>query len=615
MALIIPGSTTATVFEQGTGTAVGGQTSHAFMWKGKLSSAANSGNLNLFNFGGSFVSRLAVSVTENISSTIRTSASNQPDVLIIGYVPDQIYTIFSVWDGTNLNHYVDGVLSGASRALGGTLLSTTGKLQFEGTAFAGEDTTTVEAAIWFNSVPSVTDIQNYPTTALTAFATPPTSSYKPVGSGIVTTLTDASSSNDMTQIAGATVAPDAPTVDGGTPATGEPVITEINGWAVTGSSTLFVPYDKGLKSTTRTVSGTYTGIAPSGVKIKVGTNSYREVSGYTAGGGTWSGSILLEVGEILEYASIDNVTTFTIDDFACGQQFIIAGQSNARGKIGTDAGQVIPANYITGSKIYKQSDTTGAFTKYPAPSGDFHIMHGIALLSRYSGEPVCAVNVAIGATVIASWRTGQSSYTTATGWLTTCKLIGDSSEPTFFWYQGETDEGATADYYRGQLNGLYVDLIAGWGVADSLVIPIKPRASGQPIVDGTLASITDNVTMNQACFLGDILWGLDGIHITSPEEALTIGSRISSVLIDSYAPLPTSTVTVNSLAVSVSGIPDGTYNTKIWNQDGTEFFDGDVTYTGEASTIPTLGLPANTFYGLVRDGLSPSSQTAPIKVL
>jgi hypothetical protein len=419
----------------------------------------------------------------------------------------------------------------------------------------------------------------------------------------------------MTQIAGPTSGSNAPTADGAAAGSGEPVITSINGFSITNSSIIHVPYDKGVKTTTRTVSGTYTGVIPTGVKIKTGDNSYRNVTSYEAEDGTWSGNIVLQMGESLEYASVDNATTSTIAGFACGPKFIIGGQSNGGGKIGTDSGQVLPIEYIAGSKVYTQSKSDGSFSKYPAPAADFHIMHGIALLSRYSGEPVCVVNISIGATTIASWRTGESSYNTATAQLTTCNLINDSSEPSLFWYQGETDEGATADYYRAQSNGLTTDLIAGWGIGDSFVIPIKPRASGQPVVDGTLASITDNLNKYQACFLGDVDWGLDGIHITSPEEALTIGSRISSVLIDQYAPQPTSTVTPYNLAVTTNGTPDGVYITKLWNEYGTELFNGDVNYIDGAANVSTLGLPVHTYYGLARNNNDPSDGTVPIKVI
>jgi hypothetical protein len=69
-----------------------------------------------------------------------------------------------------------------------------------------------------------------------------------------------------------------------------------------------------------------------------------------------------------------------------------------------------------------------------------------------------------------------------------------------------------------------------------------------------------------------------------------------------------------TVLLPVSGIPDGTFLTKIWLYDNTDVFYGDVTYASGSGSIVLPAAAAGMHYGLVRDSDSPSSKVAPLKI-
>jgi hypothetical protein len=69
-----------------------------------------------------------------------------------------------------------------------------------------------------------------------------------------------------------------------------------------------------------------------------------------------------------------------------------------------------------------------------------------------------------------------------------------------------------------------------------------------------------------------------------------------------------------TVVLPVSGIPNGTFLTKIWLHDNTDVFYGNVTYASGSGSIVLPAAAAGMHYGLVRDSDSPSSKVAALKI-
>lgn len=595
MALYNYGNNPANVWNSQNNISIGGQTEFAFMWRGSFPAAFSNELRRLAAISQNFSGGIQASYAGGIQAHIRTSAVNSNRTAVSSITPGQEYIVFALLTGGRLKIYVNGVLE-LDEERSGTTMTTNDKFVVEGFSTEGLDQTHVAAAYWLGVAPSETDIQAYPSKNLTDFDTPPTDGYLYQGDGgIVSSINSLSSTNPLIQITGATEGANAPVADGSVPSTESVTLTEIDGRSVTGSSVYGVKaVINGSQSPAVTVSGTYTGaIPPEGVRIRTGTNAYRNVQSLVIDeeNSEWAGTIILSIGEGLEYGDVNSQDTEVIPHICCGRVFYGLGQSNAAGKYGTDPGQVMPSALPAGGVVYK-SNHSGVFTRNPAPGLDYHMTYSLALLSRQIGEPIIYINAAIGATAIQTWLTGGSSYSTATANLTDAGMLNPATGANVIWWQGEADTGMAAATYRNHLLQVKEDWGSVAGTSQWFVLPIINIAS---VYRGTIDAIYLSDDMHLGAMMFDIKNGLDNIHPTDPQEAQIIGGRLSQSLLSYYTsryditPALWDVTLTSQLNITVDNAPDGTYETTL-TADGRVVFSGPLSYVDQVApvSVPTL---------------------------
>ncbi len=533
MALILPGNSTANVFEQDTGVASSGKTKHAFMIKFERSAL---GLVQLLmTTGTTFIGQVNISVANNLQVKIRTNTINT-FVTLTTLAANTEYVVFATvdLDADEIKYFLNGSQVGSTvSAVGHTLLSTTAKAQLTGATSNGNDTTVQELAVWWDSIPTPTDIANYQTgTPLASLSAPPTARYAPTGDGVtyIADLDDTAGTNDMSHIAGPTSVDNFPFATGGGGG-GSTTLSfgTIDGDAVTTSSVYFLARNKttGLAQSV-TIAGTYTGSNPSSVMVRSGIGSFKTLA-TSPTGGTFSGTVNLESGDGLSLrAGTDDASIISMNSFAVGDDILVIGQSNPGGTIVSP-----PGAYP--STIFRVR-TNGSLTRNAAPDADYHMGYAVSLYRRYLGVPVRMLNMAIGATSIDTWQDNQTSWNAAEtnlGAAGATNALTSGNEMLTIWWQGESDAGSkTATQYRDSLLTMLAAMRAQWGIGKVFVIPIIANGSSGRIAvqDGTIAACVSDPNNNYiGAWINDI--PNDGSHVTDANEAEIIGSRLSESLI------------------------------------------------------------------------------------
>lgn len=605
MAAIIKGDLNYTRFVQSTGV-YGGGNKYAFVTRFKVNTANPTGSITIF--APNSTSRGEHSISGGELKVRLLTQDSDIEVTALSNVQANVeYTLFSIYDGASIKHFLDGV-EFSSLSASANISATEAPAVLRGSEVSGEDLELIEAAAWNLDLPTELEIANYPQTAITDFGNQPIMRFYPSGANVdVTTIPELIVPSDLEKARGTYGATLTPQESSGSGA--DLTVTEINGTPVDESSTVVLGYNR-QRVATFSVAGTYTDTAPSNIQMKIGANSYVNGENFTASGGNFSCDVTLPAGVGLVYRSQGGAAETAISDFIVGRKFIIDGQSNAEGTISSP-----PASFVEGAFLVEVDGETSAITINPAPSGDYHLAHGLALLSRFNGEPIIFINVAIGGTGIATHLRGGSSYATAMSELTSAGFIGDGAWKTGIWLQGENDTGVgTNEDYEANLKQLYQEVfVEDYGVDELYAIPIRHTGAIKNVQEGTIAAINSTRGIKLGCDIQDIVLGLDGLHINSPDEGEIIGARLSQTLIVGESPQGE----FKNVTLTVSGIPDGEYWLSLSDgSTGHPKYDGTVTFSGESCSVYIECSSGDTLKGYVDDmsGTSPNGTRVLVEV-
>jgi len=228
------------------------------------------------------------------------------------------------------------------------------------------------------------------------------------------------------------------------------------------------------------------------------------------------------------------------------------------------------------------------------------------------GTPIAFVPCAKGGTSILAWEETDPLYISMAR-----RINAVGGVDVVFSQIGETDSdgNTTATQYETAYNTIANSIKTNFD-ADTFIIPLHTITAGGYEGDGVttgqnairqaqinIAQSNPNVSIGQP--LTDIdISGNDGLHFWTDTELDTIASRMYA----SYAG------NVSDLIISVSGTPDGTYNTVIVNASNEIVFSGNLVFTGGVSTITSLPLIAGTpLTGFVIDNEITHANGAVIK--
>lgn len=274
-----------------------------------------------------------------------------------------------------------------------------------------------------------------------------------------------------------------------------------------------------------TVAGTYTGTSSGLERRVVLTGTSTVVSGYdwaSAGGTFTGGNFEFTITSVpnggwydcqVRFAD-DTAVTATSERWAQGRWIMNAGQSNGLYQLsGSSYGGVVSDDKL---RTFGASVTDwGAITP---PGGN---ETGNALIAADS-VPVLIIQAAIGGTSIASWQSGQSSYTAMMAHLTDLADYGSGLD-LLMWDQGEAEAQAGTSYSTHK------------AAIESFIASVRSDLSqaSLPVIVGSLSTITGSFsatdadwnavcralkavgTENANCYFVDRtdLTGTDGIHL------------------------------------------------------------------------------------------------------
>lgn len=273
-----------------------------------------------------------------------------------------------------------------------------------------------------------------------------------------------------------------------------------------------------------TIAGTYTGTSSGLQRRVVLTGTSTVVSGYdwASAGGTFAGGVFSFVitgvpnggwYDCQVRFADDVAVTATSQRWAQGRWIMNAGQSNGLYQLsGAAFGGVVSDDKL---RAYGASVTAwGAITP---PGGN---ETGNALIAA-DGVPALIIQAAIGGTSIASWQSGQSSYTAMMAHLTALADYGAGLD-LLLWDQGEAEvqSGTSYSTHKAAIESFISS------VRSALTLP------NLPVVVGSLSTITTPTVSdanwnavcralkavgaeNANCYFVDRtdLTGADGIHL------------------------------------------------------------------------------------------------------
>lgn len=383
--------------------------------------------------------------------------------------------------------------------------------------------------------------------------------------------------------------------------------TDGTAWYVEATGTLLTDQDdysfrkRVGNSATHTVSGTYTG-SPTVIEYQIDGGGY-QVADANPSGGVFSFTVDIPIGEsIVDIRFSNDVVTNTSLILVTPDEIIVcSGQSNMSGRgtnnqVYTQTGGV--KAYLFGNDgIFKplvdpydsnegQTTATNAWTSDSNAGGSWIVRFAHYWIQN-KGTPIAFIPQAKGGTKVEQWQKTELFYP---------ELIRRANEvggvDAVFYQQGESDaynEVTTGAQYETLLNQFVNDIQTDLGV-ETFIIPLHTMTAsayvaGQDAIRHAqidVAETNDNARIGQP--LTDITGLSDGLHFTTDEELDTVGSRVY----DSY------TAVYSDLVISVSGTPDGTYNTVIVNASNEIVFSGNLVFTSGVSTITGLPLTAGT---------------------
>jgi hypothetical protein len=315
-------------------------------------------------------------------------------------------------------------------------------------------------------------------------------------------------------------------------------------------------------------------------------------------GGTFSGSLTgLTSGNGTLEVRHSNAPTVSdsVDNVAIGAKFLFWGQSNFSGRANN-------AQTYTGLAGYFHKYTvSNALWQQGADAFDSDTTNGslFPLLANQLvaalGCPVAFIGVAAGSTSLAQWQSGQTLNTRMLNYITAA--APDGLEGICSWI-GESDAGAaTAEVdFKTRYNAVIDQLKTLTGVNSMLV-----AISGLALTDyANVRQWTKDIAASSPNASDTVpeIWGLyQKIHYETDQETAQAANALGVGMLSAFYS--------NKLQISVSGLPNGSYQTALFNHDTGAFLsrtplsyvDGQNTFT----TSLAIGTPIS---GYVIDNVS-----------
>jgi hypothetical protein len=359
---------------------------------------------------------------------------------------------------------------------------------------------------------------------------------------------------------------------------------------------------------TYTVSGTYTG-TPTAIEVRVNAGSWATLDAAPAAG-AWTGTVSVPEGtnSLSVRFSNDTGVTASVSNILVGDVFLIAGQSNAAGRLTnvqtyTHASQkaaVFDFNDTAWRNLTDPTnETASGGTPWPLFATQF-------LADR--GVPVGIINAAEGGLTIDQWWTtsAQAKYTAAKARVTASGVNGLSA---VLFDLGESDaiNDTTEADFNSRLDGLAGDVASTYSC--SLLVAQTGTTTGID-ADGDLDAIRsaqvtawgDNANVKP----GPLGYDRAGLHWETDAEGLTIAARwwlaIQSALYsgsNGRGPrLSSATLNADRNAITVvfdRALKTGlTFGTAAWTvlDNGTPTTVSSVAYHGSNTSAVVLTLSA-----------------------
>lgn len=366
-----------------------------------------------------------------------------------------------------------------------------------------------------------------------------------------------------------------------------------------------------------TISGTYTG-APTTIERNVDSGGWVTADA-SPSGGTFSDAFTLATGQYsIQYRfSSDATATDTVNFISVGDVFVAAGQSNISGRgtnnqvFSNSAGGITACLFGNDDNFKQLSDPTDDATgqvdqisndqlEAPAlanPTGSW--------LPRFANEwlanseiPIGFIPCALGATTVLQWSKTSVDRISALNLYESMgrRINAVGGIKAVLYEQGEQDSNdgiaTTATTYEASLNTLINDINIDFGV-DTFIVPLHTitaagyNGNGTTTGQNAIRQAQINVAAsNGNCIIGQSLADMDlsagdGLHFQDDADLNTVGVRMYQSYFGS------------ELTLSITGVPDGTYQT-ILHSGTTEVFNGTLAYVSGAATTPALSVAAST---------------------
>jgi len=386
-----------------------------------------------------------------------------------------------------------------------------------------------------------------------------------------------------------------------------------DGATVTSSITIttpnytFVPSNGGNQ--TINIEGTYQG-SPTSIEFSVNGGAYSEAVASPTGN-VFNHALSLPDGQytVVYRFSDQTEVNATITPIAVAFSVTTAGQSNmsSRGvnnQTFSDNAGGATAFLYGNDNVFKQLEDpydssvgqVDLVSEDTAAGGSWMVRFADKWLTN-SNVPIGIMPCADGSTYIAQWQktntskvvSGLNLYQSMTKRI---NAVGGTN--VVFMQLGESDcnIGTSKATYKAEFKQFADDVLADFGV-ETFIVPLhtltaasvttETATTGQTVIREAqieLAAENAHIKIGQPLTDIDLSIG-DGLHFTTDVDLDTIATRVYA----SYAG--------SNLTLSITGIPDGTYQTVLFSGT-TEVFNSTLTYASGAATTPALSVEAST---------------------
>jgi hypothetical protein len=365
------------------------------------------------------------------------------------------------------------------------------------------------------------------------------------------------------------------------------------------------------------VVGTYADVVPASVEARWNGGAWSVIDAAPTGG-SYSGTLTgLAAGNGLLEVRISDSTdvTASVSDVAIGAKFLFWGQSNFSGRANNAQAYTGTAGWFRKYTVTNNAWQVGAdpFDTATASGSIFPLL--ATSLTTELNCPVAFIGVALGSTALTVWVSGQTlnnrmiDYYNAAG--------SDGIEAIISWI-GESDaDAATVEVdFKSRYNSIIDQMYTLTGAKSLVVAP-----SGLDDADYTNVRqwISDIATTNDNAYNDEVqMWPLfQKIHYeTNTETELASDAIFDSMALQIYGIVPV----VPVLQINVSGIPDGAYQTALFNhttgtlltREEMAYVSGQHTYStdlalgtkisGYVIDNETTPIDGAVIYGVVTDG-------------